>query len=134
MGHSIEVKGKWSKTFKFLDNILEQKYVKILEKYGELGKRALIDATPVDSGKTRDSWDYQIIGKRKDKYKQYSIIWTNNNIVENSRNKVNVAVLIQYGHATKDGGYVEGVDYINPALKPVFDALAEAAWREVTEA
>lgn len=134
MSIKIKNKGKWSKTFKFLDNILEQKYITILQKYAELGRRALAEATPVDTGTTRDSWGYEIVSKKKDKYKEYSIVWTNSNIVDSNGDNVNVAILIQYGHATKNGGFVEGVDYINPALQPIFDRLANAAWGEVTKA
>ena len=134
MSIKIKNKGQWSKTFKFLDNILEQKYITILQKYAELGRRALIEATPVDTGKTRDSWGYEIVSRKKDKYKEYSIVWTNDNIVRSNGSHANVAVLIQYGHATKNGGFVEGIDYINPALQPIFDRLANAAWGEVTKA
>lgn len=120
---TIRQKGDFKKTEKFLKKSLGRDYRKVLEKYGETGVRALSDATPVESGITASSWYYEIV--QKDSY--ISIVWKNSNV----QNGVNIAVILQYGHATRNGGYVEGRDYINPALKPIFDALAEEAWREV---
>ena len=96
---------------------------KILEKYGQMGVSALASATPIDSGTTAESWGYEIsIGKE-----EATIYWTNTN-----QNKgVYIAVILQYGHGTGTGGYVQGVDYINPAIRPVFDKIAEEAWMEV---
>lgn len=96
----------------------------ILKRYGEYGVRRLEQFTPVDTGKTATSWSYEIV---RDAHST-RLVFKNSNI-----NKyVNVAVILQYGHATKNGGWVEGVDYINPALKPIFDALADSLWKEVT--
>lgn len=120
---TIRQKGDFKKTEKFLKKSLGRDYRKVLEKYGEFGVRALSDATPVESGITASSWYYEIV--QKDSY--ISIVWKNSNV----QNGVNIAVILQYGHATRNGGYVEGRDYINLALKPIFDALAEEAWREV---
>lgn len=131
---SFKNTGNWSKTFKFLDNILEQKYVDILEKYAIMGRNELIMCTPIKTGKTANSWEYEISYEHKGDFKQYSIIWYNKNVVDKGEYKVNVAVLLQYGHATRNGGWVQGIDYINPALKPIFDRLADAAWGEVTKA
>lgn len=121
---TIRQKGDFKKTEKFLKKSLGRDYRKVLEKYGEVGVRALSDATPVESGITASSWYYEIV--QKDSY--ISIVWKNSNV----QNGVNIAVILQYGHATRNGGYVEGRDYINPALKPVFEALADAAWKEVS--
>lgn len=98
-----------------------------LNEYGKMGVEALKDATPKASGETAEHWDYKVIkedGRAK-------IIWTNDNTV--GYNTVPVAILIQYGHATKDGVYIEGLDYINPALRPVFTGLASKIWKEVSK-
>lgn len=97
----------------------------ILEKYGKRGVEALKEATPKDSGKTADSWIYEIV---KDERGNYQIVWSNTNVVDGW---ANVAILLQYGHATRNGGFVKGVDYINPAIEKVFQKMAEEAWREV---
>lgn len=121
---SFRNKGDFSKTEKFLKKSLGKNYRSILEKYARMGVAALASATPVDSGETAASWDYEIIQNDG----KMSIIWKNYHIEKG----VNIAVILQYGHATRNGGYVEGVDYINPALRPIFDDLANAAWKEVT--
>ena len=95
----------------------------ILETYGRAGVTALASATPVDSGETAAAWGYEIVQTSGG----YSIFWTNSHINKG----VNIAVILQYGHGTGTGGYVKGIDYINPALRPVFEQLADAAWREV---
>lgn len=97
-----------------------------LERYAQKGVLALKANTPVDSGLTAGSWGYEIeIGEETSK-----IIWTNTNTI----NGVNIAIILQYGHATGTGGYVAGRDYINSALKPIFDEISNAVWREVTSA
>lgn len=99
---------------------------RILDKYGKEGVEALSAATPVDTGKTAASWSYVIETSET----TIGIYWTNSNV-----NKyVNIAVILQYGHGTGTGGYVQGRDYINPALQPIFDKIAEKAWEEVTSA
>jgi hypothetical protein len=98
-----------------------------LEKYGAIGVAALQAATPVDSAATRDGWYYEIV-KRKG---YFAIHWLNSNIVEPGT--IPVAVLLQYGHGTRNGGYVQGIDYINPALKPIFEQMANDMWKEVTK-
>ncbi len=95
------------------------------DKYGAAGVKALSAATPVDTGKTAGSWSYEIIQKNQ----SVEIIWNNSNI----QNGVPIAVILQYGHATKSGGWVQGRDYINPAIQPIFDQIAEEAWKEVTK-
>lgn len=117
-------KGDFKKTEKFLKKSLGKDYQKVLERYGDYGVKALSAATPVESGITASSWSYEIV--QKDSF--ISIVWKNSNIQKG----VNIAVILQYGHGTRNGGYVEGRDYINPALRPIFDSLADAAWKEVT--
>lgn len=119
----ITTKGDFNNTFRFLNKMSKFQINKILEKYGKMGVEALRSATPIDSGKTAESWGYEIsIGKEG-----ATIHWTNTN-----QNKgVYIAVILQYGHGTGTGGYVQGVDYINPAIRPVFDKIAEEAWMEV---
>ena len=119
----ITTKGDFNNTFRFLNKMNKFQINKILEKYGQMGVEALRSATPIDSGKTAESWGYEIsVGKEG-----ATIHWTNTN-----QNKgVYIAVILQYGHGTGTGGYVQGVDYINPAIRPVFDKIAEEAWMEV---
>lgn len=116
--------GDFKKTDKFLRRLGEGEYLKGFQRFGEAGVRALQEYTPKDTGKTAASWSYSI-----DKTKNgLAISWNNSNVNQG----VNIAVIIQYGHGTSSGYYVEGIDYINPALEPVFDALAKDAWEEVT--
>lgn len=117
--------GDFSKTESFLKKLRKLDLDSVLRKYGELGVQALANATPVDTGKTAASWDYKI-----EKGKGVvTITWTNSNV----NNGVPIALLIQYGHGTGTGGYVQGRDYIKPAIRPIFDQLADALWKEVTE-
>lgn len=124
MGFSFRHKGDFRKTEKLLKKTMDRDYRKILDQYGQYGVYALSDATPVESGETAASWSYEIIQNKS----SISVVWKNSNINKG----VNIAIILQYGHATRNGGYVEGRDYINPALRPIFDKLAESAWREVT--
>lgn len=123
MGISFRHKGDFKKTEKFLKKSLGLNYRDVLDKYAKQGVAALASATPVDTGETAASWYYEIIQNES----AISIVWKNHNI----ENGLNIAVILQYGHATRGGGYVEGRDYINPALRPIFDKLADAAWKEV---
>lgn len=97
-----------------------------LERYGSIGVDALARATPHDSGLTGASWQFKVSRSRG----RYSIEWFNTNVVDG----VNVAIILQYGHGTGTGGYVSGYDYINPAIRPVFDMIADNVWKEVTRA
>lgn len=121
--------GDFSKTFNFLNNIkddkIDNKIETILDKYGQKGVYELSLNTPKDSGKTASSWYYKIekIGGK------ISISWYNSNVNED----VPIAIILQYGHGTKNGGYVEGRDYINPTMKPIFDEIANLAWEEVNK-
>lgn len=123
-GINFEQKGDLSETMKFLQRALEKPYLKYLEKYGKMGVEALREATPKDTGKTADSWYYEI--EYGPGYER--IVWKNSNIV----NYVPIAIILQYGHATRNGGYVPGRDYINPAIQPIYEELEENAWKEVT--
>lgn len=115
--------GNFNRTEKFLNDIKGQHYLNKLDKYGQMGVDALKDATPKDTGKTADSWTYKIERSKK----TTSISWLNTNV----NNGVNIAIILQYGHGTGTGGYVQGRDYINPALRPVFDEIADKVWKEV---
>lgn len=121
---SFRSKGDFSKTEKFLKKSFGRNYRLILEKYAKQGVAALASATPIETGETASSWDYEIIQNES----SISIVWNNFHVEKG----VNIAVILQYGHGTRHGGWVEGVDYINPALRPIFDAMADAAWKEVT--
>ena len=116
--------GKFDKTNKFLKRASNWSKNVNLEKYAEKGVAALSSATPVDTGLTASSWYYRI--DRKDGL--ISITFLNSNINKG----VPIAIILQYGHGTRNGGWVEGRDYINPAIRPIFDELAKAAWKEVT--
>lgn len=120
----INQRGSFSKTEKFLKKSFGRNYLDVLEKYARQGVSALSASTPLDSGLTAVSWSYEIIQEDG----KISIIWKNSNINKG----VNIAIILQYGHATRNGGYVSGRDYINPALQPIFDKMADAAWKEVT--
>lgn len=117
------VKGDFKKTTNFLNKIRKLDFDSLLKKYGQEGVEALAAVTPVRTGKTRDSWGYYI----EKKPGRISIVWTNSNL----SNHVPVAVILEYGHATASGGYVEGRHFISPAIRPVFDKIADAAWKEV---
>lgn len=118
-------KGDFSKLTRFLERAKEAVRLGDLDKYGREGVAALASATPVDSGLTASSWYYTIEHKNGSS----SINFHNSNI----QNGVPIAVILQYGHGTRNGGWVEGRDYINPAIRPIFDRIANDAWREVTK-
>lgn len=119
-------KGDFSKLSGYLERVKQKAKIGILDKYGREGVAALAAATPVDSGLTASSWYYEI----KNTPGSVSITFNNSNI----QNGVPIAIILHYGHATGNGGWVEGRDYINKAIQPVFDKLANEAWREVTKA
>lgn len=124
MGVSFRHKGDFKKTTMYMTNMKSAKFLKKLNEYGKLGVEALKQATPKKTGLTAESWSYEI--EKQDG--RYNIYWTNSNM---AREQIAIALLIQYGHLTGNGYYVQGVDYINPALKPVFDKIAKDAWKEV---
>ena len=116
-------KGSFSNLEKMLRKSMGLRYRHVLEKYAQQGVESLRAATPMATGETAASWGYEIVEGNG----TLSIHWTNSHINKG----VNIALILQYGHGTGTGGYVQGVDYINPALKPIFDAMADAAWKEV---
>ena len=126
MGVVFKNKGDWNDTFSFLRSDRDSDFIRILKKYGEKGVRALSEATPKDTGLTAASWDYEIWTDGKGEYKLY---WTNSNLAEPG---MPIAILIQYGHGTKNGTYVKGVDYINPALKYILEKLSQDLQKEVS--
>lgn len=121
---SIKHKGNFKNTEKFLSNATKTRYLDILDRYGKEGVAALASATPVDSGETAQAWGYKIFRNSSG----YTLEFTNSHVVSG----VPIAIILQYGHATRNGGHVEGRDYINPAIQPIFDRLAQESWREVT--
>lgn len=119
-------KGDFSKLSRFLERAKEAIKIGDLDKYGRQGVDALKSATPKDTGKTADSWTYSIV--RTDE--TVTIEFHNTNLTETN---IPIAILLQYGHATKNGGFVQGIDYINPAVRPIFKQIADEAWREVRQ-
>ena len=122
---SFRHKGDFSKLTRYLEKAKDSSYLEILDKYGREGVAALQSVTPVESGLTANSWYYKIEKSRG----SVSIVFYNSNI----QNGVPIAVILQYGHGTRNGGWVEGRDYINPAIQPIFDRITNEAWREVTK-
>ena len=120
---SFRQKGDFSKLTSYLEKAKKAVHLSTLDKYGQAGVAALASVTPVDSGKTANSWYYKI----ENKSGSATISWHNSNI----QNGVPIAIIIQYGHGTGTGGWVEGRDYINPAIQPIFDQIANDVWREV---
>lgn len=121
---TFDHKGDFSKLTNYLERVKNVVHVSSLEKYGQEGVRALASATPIDSGETSSSWYYKIeINKGS-----ATITFYNSNV----QNGVPIAIILQYGHGTRNGGWVEGRDYINPAIQPIFDKIVEEAWKEVT--
>lgn len=124
LGIKVKESGDFTKTFKFLKNMKEKSWVKSLDKYGQRGVEALAAATPKDTGLTANSWKYEIEVTDS----SINLRWYNTNVVKGF---FNVALMLQYGHGTGTGGWVQGVDYINPALEPVFDKILGDMWEEV---
>lgn len=122
---TFNVSGNYRKTRKFLKNAENLNFNAILDKYGKQGVEALRAKTPKRTGKTADSWYYKV-SKGLD---GFTIYWNNSNVNQG----VNIALIIQYGHGTRSGYFIKGRDYINPAIRPIFDAIGEAAWKEVNK-
>ena len=118
-------KGDFSKLTRFLERAKETVRLGDLDKYGRQGVAALSSATPIDSGLTAESWYYEIENKKG----SATITFYNSNV----QNGVPIAIVLQYGHGTRNGGWVQGRDYINPAIQPIFDEIVKEAWREVTK-
>lgn len=123
---TIHSSGDFNNTEKFLRRVTAGNIFNILDRYGQIGVQALARMTPQDSGETAASWSYEIV-RSKD---EHAIIWNNSHVVDGRP----IAILIQYGHGTRNGGYVVGRDYINPALQPIFDEIVNNVWKEVTTA
>lgn len=121
----VKHRGNFKNIDRFLNRIQNREYLNNLEDYGKLGVEALRASTPKDSGKTADSWVYAI----EEGDESTSIVWTNTN----ENDGVNVALILQHGHGTGTGGYVEGIDYINPAMRPIFQHIADNAWKGVVK-
>ena len=117
-------KGNFKKTDEFLGRAKNGIDVNILHKYGKEGVAALASATPVDTGLTANSWYYKI----EQRQGSVAVVFCNSNI----QNGVPIAIILHYGHGTRQGGWVQGIDYINSTVKPIFKQLVENAWREVT--
>lgn len=121
---TFQQKGDFSKLTKIFERMAHAVRMSDLDRFGREGVEALSSATPVDTGLTASSWNYEVIYSENGA----RISFTNSNI----QNGVPIAIILQYGHATRNGGWVEGRDYINPAIQPIFDRIANEAWREVT--
>lgn len=125
MGLNVTTSGSFSNMDKFFRRMTRRNIFATLERYGIAGVDALSNATPKDTGETSLLWKYKIVEKKG----EYTIEWYNDNVVDG----VQIAIVIQYGHATGTGGFVQGRDYINPAMRPIFDKMAEEVWKVVTQ-
>jgi hypothetical protein len=122
---SFKQKGDFSKLTKYLERAKSVVKLSNLDKFGKEGVAALASATPIDTGATANSWYYEIVHKKG----SVEIVFNNSNI----QNGIPIAIILQYGHGTGTGGWVQGRDYINPAIQPIFDKIANEAWKEVTK-
>ena len=122
---TIKTKGSFKNFLSFSDKMLKRDYVKVLNRYAKSGLEALKANTPVDTGKTRDSWYYEIVQDKQG----IKIVWKNSNVTSYG---TPIVLFIQYGHYTKSGTFIQGIDFINPALKPIFSKIADNIWMEVT--
>ena len=121
---SFRQKGDFSKATNFFEKLKEEVYLGDLDKYGREGVAALASATPVDSGQTASSWYYEINNRKG----SATISFYNSNVQKG----IPIAIVLQYGHGTRNGGWVQGRDYINPAIRPIFDKIVSDSWKEVT--
>ena len=120
---TVRHSGSFKNTERFLAGAKKKKFYSLLDSYGRQGVNALSSATPIDSGLTSISWKYsiEITGTG------YQITWYNTNVIKG----IPIAIILQYGHGTRGGGYVQGRDYINPAIRPIFDKLSNDLWKEI---
>lgn len=116
--------GNFAHTERFFARVKRRAYLRVLDKYGQAGVQALSDATPKRSGETARAWSYSVEQTRGG----YALYFCNDHVNKG----VNIAVILQCGHGTGTGGYVRGIDYINPAIRPIFETIAQEAWKEVT--
>lgn len=121
----VKQSGNFNNLERFLKQAAKTDYLPIIQRYAQEGVTALASATPIDSGLTANSWDYEIHRSGS----SFTISWTNSHVVDG----VPIAIILQYGHGTRNGGYVQGYNYINPAIRPIFDKIAEGVWKEVTK-
>lgn len=122
---SFKQKGNFERTERSLEKLKRRDYIKHLDKYGAYGVQVLSAATPIDTGETRSSWSYSITSTKNG----LSLSWNNSNVA----GSVPVVILLQYGHGTPSGVYVQGRDFINPSIRPVMDQIAKELWKEVRE-
>lgn len=120
----VTSKGNWNQTNAYLNRMLSREHLAVLNKFGPIGVSALASATPKESSLTANSWTYEVESGAG----FYKMSWLNTNVHEGA----NVAVLLQFGHGVRGGGYVQGRDFINPAMRPVFDQMADEMWKAVT--
>lgn len=120
----IKHKGNFNKTEQFFNRVLRRDYLNVLARYGEAGVQMLSLATPVDSGATAQSWEYGI----ENMDGKTTIYWTNSHENEG----VSIAILLIYGHGTQNGSFVQGINFVDPAIRPVFEQMANEVWKEVT--
>ena len=123
---TVKSTGSFKKLESFLKKMSDEEAFRVLDSLGQQGVVALAGATPIDTGLTRQSWAYEVEHKKG----SHTLIWKNTNV----HNGVNVAIILQYGHGTGTGGWVQGYDYINPAIRPVFDQIADEVWKQVKNA
>lgn len=120
----VKTRGNFVNTERFLNRATRMDIYRILMRFGEEGVAALSAATPIDSGETASMWRYEVVREGRN----WKVYWSNDNV----NNGVPIAIILQYGHGTRNGGWVQGRDYINPAILPILDKLADEAWREVS--
>jgi hypothetical protein len=123
----VKTSGSFARSQAFLQRMRNREQFKVLEKYGPIGVNALSTATPVESSITANAWYYEVVNRPG----YFAIHWYNSHVEDPGR--ISIAAIIQYGHATRTGGYVQGRDYINPAMRPIFDQMVTDMWREVTK-
>jgi hypothetical protein len=123
----VTSRGSFARSQAFLQRMGNREQFKVLEKYGSVGVAALANATPKDTSRTSTAWYYEVVNRPG----YFAIHWYNSHIEDPGR--ISIAAIIQYGHATRQGGYVQGIDYINPAMQPIFDLIVAEMWREVTK-
>ena len=119
-------RGSFTRAQTFLQRMRNREQFRALEKYGPIGVNVLSQATPVESSITANAWYYEIVNRPG----YFAIHWYNSHVEDPGR--ISIAAILQYGHATRTGGYVQGRDYINPAMRPIFDQMVTDMWREVT--
>ena len=126
-----KAKGDFKNTEGFLKKAREHRILNKLDQYGQMGVKALSEATPRRTGKTAESWYYSV--RKYEDTGSFVITWSNSNVNITPHGRANIAIILDVGHATRQGGYVAGKNYIHPAIEPIFDKIAKDAWEEVTK-